>query len=50
MEIKFKDKLQYQADAIDSVIDLFEGQSLLSSNISIMAPGMISPFEGKGNL
>lgn len=50
MEIKFKDKLQYQADAIDSVIDLFEGQSLLSSNISIMAPGMVSPFEGKGNL
>lgn len=50
MEIKFKDKLQYQVDAINSVIDLFEGQSILSSNISIMAPGMVSSFEGKGNL
>lgn len=50
MEIKFKDKLQYQADAINSVVNLFEGQPLISSNISIMTPRLVSPVEGKGNL
>ena len=50
MEIKFKDKLQYQKDAIDSVVKLFEGQPLLSSNVSIMTSKMSVPFEGRGNL
>ena len=49
MEIKFKDKLQYQKDAIDSVVNLFEGQPLSSSNISIMTPQMSVRFEGRGN-
>ena len=50
MEIKFKDKLQYQTDAINSVVNLFEGQPIKSSNISIMTPGTVSRFEGKGNM
>ena len=50
MEIKFKDKLQFQADAINSVVNLFEGQPIKSSNISIMTPGTVSRFEGKGNM
>ncbi|WP_295591206.1 DEAD/DEAH box helicase family protein [uncultured Methanobrevibacter sp.] len=56
MEIKFKDKLQYQADAINSVVNLFEGQSILSSNVSIMSEDviddqiLITPIEGKGNI
>ena len=39
----------YQKDAIDSVVNLFEGQPLSSSNISIMTPQMSVRFEGRGN-
>lgn len=49
MEIKFKDKLQYQTDAVNAVINLFEGQPILSSNISIMSHEMVAPIEGVGN-
>lgn len=50
MEIKFKDKLQYQNDAVDSVIALFEGQKIKHSEISINNPKLVSPIAGTGNL
>ncbi|WP_405267794.1 DEAD/DEAH box helicase family protein [Methanobrevibacter sp.] len=50
MEIKFKDKLQYQTDAVDSVIRLFEGQPKIPSEISITSRKLVSPIKGTGNL
>lgn len=52
MEIKFQDKLKYQQDAINSVVNIFKGHPNPKelSPISIRTPKMISPIEGVANL
>jgi len=52
MEIKFQDKLKYQHDAINSVVNLFKGHPYPKelSPISIRTPKMISSIEGISNL
>ena len=52
MEIKFQDKLKYQQDVINSVVNIFKGHPNPKelSPISIRTPKMISPIEGVANL
>lgn len=50
MEIKFKDKLKYQQDAINSVVDIFEGHPKGFDPVSIQTPKMIQAIEGVSNL
>ena len=52
MEIKFQDKLKYQQDAIDSVVNIFKGHPNPNdlSPISIRSPKIVSPIEGVANL
>mgnify|MGYP001170025635 CR=1 FL=1 len=38
MKIKFENNLHYQLDAINSVVDIFNGQEKLSSNFTVLAP------------
>ena len=50
MEIKFKDKLKYQQDAINSVVNIFEGHPKGFDPVSIQTPKMIQAIEGVSNL
>ena len=52
MEIKFQDKLKYQQEAINSVVNIFKGHPNPKklSPISIRTAKMISPIEGVANL
>ena len=34
MKIKFSDSLEYQKEAIDSIVNVFEGQSIAKSNFT----------------
>lgn len=45
MKIKFENDLQYQVDALSSVIDVFKGQEKLKSNFTVLSPGAL----GLGN-
>lgn len=49
MELKFDSNLEYQKDAINSVIDLFKGQSVMSSRFTLVSRSTIYLEEGKGN-
>lgn len=35
MKIKFSDSLEYQKEAIDSIVNVFEGQSMAKSNFTV---------------
>ena len=35
MKIKFSDSLEYQKEAIDSIVNVFEGQSIAKSNFTV---------------
>lgn len=50
MEIKFKDKLKYQQEAINSVVDLFKGHSKGFDPISIQTRNLVQSIEGYSNL
>lgn len=49
MEIKFNSKLRYQEKAINSVIGLFKGQSIMSSRFSLSSSSRLDTIEGIGN-
>ena len=51
MEIKFQDKLEYQQEAINSVVNLFKGHPNPNdlSHISLRTSKMVSPIEGLSN-
>lgn len=50
MELKFDSNLKYQEDAINSVIDLFKGQSVMSSRFTLANRSTIYlDEEGRGN-
>lgn len=38
MKIKFESNLQYQEDAIHSIVDIFRGQEVCTSNFTVIAP------------
>lgn len=39
MKIKFSDSLEYQKEAIDSIVNVFEGQSIAKSNFTVSVQG-----------
>lgn len=39
MKIKFSDSLEYQKEAIDSIVNVFEGQSIAQSNFTVSVQG-----------
>ena len=49
MELKFNSALKYQEDAINSVIDLFEGQPNLPSKFTLANNTVYLQEEGQGN-
>ncbi len=49
MKLKFQSDLKYQRDAIDAVIDLFEGQPLAHGEFEIGTPGALFSELGYGN-
>ena len=42
MEIKFEKGLDYQRDAINSIVDVFSGQEICKSNFTVYSPEYIS--------
>jgi len=49
MKLKFRSDLKYQRDAIDAVVDLFEGQPLARGELEIGSPGALFSELGYGN-
>ncbi len=49
MKLRFQSDLKYQRDAIDAVIDLFEGQPLAQGEFEIGTPGALFSELGYGN-
>ncbi len=42
MQIKFESSLSYQKDAIESLVDVFKGQELCSSNFTVYSPEFLA--------
>ena len=44
MKLKFNKKLDYQLDAIASVVNVFEGQRMAQDNFTVVTPSQQLPF------
>lgn len=42
MHIKFESQLPYQLDAIESVVDIFQGQEICASNFTVYSPAFLN--------
>jgi len=42
MKIKFESELEYQQDAIKSIVDIFQGQDICKSNFTVYSPEFIA--------
>ena len=49
MDIKFNSNLDYQLDAINSIVNLFKGQPVISSRFSLSTSNILDTVEGQGN-
>jgi len=42
MQIKFESELEYQKDAINSIVDIFKGQEVCTSNFTVFSPAYLA--------
>lgn len=48
MKIKFSDSLEYQREAIDSIVNVFEGQNIAQDNFTVSVRGaQVGLFENE---